>query len=342
MQISVTPTSYHRSDHRILIVADDPLLSRMLEHHLRRADFLVDVAETEIDAAAHLADHAPHILITDWQTATISGIDLCRRVRATTGIAWVYSIILTAYESTDQVLEAFEAGADDFLTKPFDIRELLARVRVGERIVVLERELARQTDETRQSSARLEIANRELARVNDRLREMARTDELTGLGNRRAAMDELARAWHDSHRHGTPLACVIFDIDHFKLVNDTHGHDIGDSVLVQLSREIQRCVRLNEQAFRIGGEEFLLICPRSGEADAAMAAERIRAAVERLDLQIGGTRIRTTVSLGVAERMDAMTDAGELLKSADTALYRAKDAGRNCVHLASTHSEPAA
>jgi len=281
----------------------------------------------------------PHIVITDWQTSAMTGIELCRRLRDLRDIAWIYSIILTAYESTDHVLEAFEAGADDFLTKPFDIRELLARVRVGERVVVLERELAKQTDETRRSSARLELANRELARVNERLRQMARTDELTGLGNRRAAMDELARAWHDAQRYGTPLACVIFDIDHFKLVNDTHGHDVGDAALVEIAREVQRCVRLNEQAFRIGGEEFLLICPRSSETDAAMAAERIRAAIDRMRMQICGTDMHCTISFGVAERSESMEDASDLLRIADRALYAAKNAGRNRVERASNHAD---
>ena len=206
--------------------------------------------------------------------------------------------------------------------------------RAGERIVDLERDLARKTREIFRNNAELEVAYRKLALANDKLQHMARTDELTGLGNRRAALTAMQEKWDEIEETWIPMAVVVLDLDHFKSINDTYGHDVGDLILAETARLLRENTRATEEVFRMGGEEFVLFCPQANASMAAVAAERMRAAMNEHVFERDGISFQVTVSLGVAERGPQMKGLDQLIKAADDALYAAKDAGRNCVRLA--------
>jgi len=312
---------------RILIVDDDPAALRLLEKHLSAAGCRVTTAANGIEALEIDSAQAPQMIITDWMMPEVDGLELCRRLRAGEETGFAYIIVLTASIEENRVVEALEAGADDFLTKPYNRQELLARVRAGERIVRLEAGMAERSREVSRYNARLAAAN-------DQLRVMATTDELTGLANRREALARLGEHWSLAVRHGDPLACIVADIDHFKQFNDTHGHAVGDTVLKTTAHVLRRTARYGEAACRIGGEEFLIICPRSTVPSAEMGAERVRSAVAGHMVEHNGTALSVTLSLGVAERTESMEGPDDLLKAADEALYAAKEAGRNRVCVA--------
>jgi diguanylate cyclase (GGDEF)-like protein len=325
---------------RILIVDDDPASLALLSRHLRTAGYIVLTAENGVEAIQVLVNEGPQIVITDWTMPEMDGVELCRAIRGHEGITFAYVIIVTARQSVeDSLVEAFEAGADDYLCKPFNPRELLARLRAGERIVDLQQELDSRNREVHWYVAKMEITNARLGEVNAELNRMATTDELTGLTNRREAINRLAYYWSAAERHSTPLACVAMDLDHFKNCNDKYGHAAGDTVLRETAAVLQRSARQDELVCRIGGEEFLALCPQSTEEMAAVGAERLRRAVEANVTHHGEIAIRTTMSVGVAERTAEMETPDDLLRAADRALYAAKDAGRNTVCRASSIAE---
>lgn len=318
----------------VLIVDDDQMALRLLEHHLTKAGYDVLRAENGLAALEIISREAPSIVISDWVMPEVDGIELCRMVRDNQHLGTVYIIILTGHSDVERIVEAFDAGADDYLSKPFNERELLARMRAGERIVDLERNLAQQQCELARRNAELEMTHRQLKEVNRELDQLATTDPLTNLPNRRAAMNAIDDAWSESERDHEPLAAVLIDIDHFKLFNDEHGHDVGDVVLCEIGRILDGVTRTSEHIYRIGGEEFLLLCPRSKASMAAIAAERMRREVAENPVHHNDMDLKVTISVGVAERVPAMKSVTDLLKAADLALYEAKKSGRNCVRLA--------
>ncbi len=324
---------------RVLIVDDDALALSALEHHLASAGY--EVIKAADGAAAMLALEAdgPPLVITDWQMPEMDGLELCRRIRAHEAIPFAYVIVVSAHTDDHRVVEAFDAGADGYLCKPYKADELLARVRAGERIVKLRDELDRRSREVHRYNAQIEIINRKLASANAELDRMATTDELTKLSNRREAMAKLAVAWNAAERHGHPLTCIAMDIDRFKRCNDAYGHHVGDVVLKETADVLRASARRDEPVYRVGGEEFLVVCPGTHEALASIGAERLRRAVEDNTIQDGEFTLRVTVSLGVAERTRTMSGPDDLLRAADNALYMAKDAGRNCIRLASASDE---
>ena len=332
----------HTRSRRILIVDDDPASLALLSRHLRTAGYTVLTAENGAEAIRVLVNEGPNIVITDWTMPEMDGVELCRAVRSHEGITFAYVIIVTARHSAeDSLVEAFEAGADDYLCKPFNPRELLARLRAGERIVDLQQELDSRNREVHWYVAKMEITNTRLGEVNAELNRMATTDELTGLTNRREAINQLARHWASAERHDSSLACIAMDLDHFKNCNDEYGHAAGDTVLRETADVLRRTTRQDELVCRIGGEEFLTLCPQSTEEMAAVGAERLRRAVESNVIRHGDVAIRTTMSVGVAERTADMKTPDDLLRAADRALYAAKDAGRNTVRRASSILESA-
>lgn len=322
-------------DRRVLLVDDDLDTVQLVQCHLHAAGYRVISASNAHDAMRILLEEAPPILITDWEMPDMSGLELCRNVRMHEGIRFVYVIILTAHVGEDRLVEAFETGVDDYVTKSASKKELLARLRAAERIVSLEADLARKTREVYRYNAEMELANRKLEIANEKLHLAATTDELTGLINRREAMRRLSEHWALATRHGEPLACISADIDHFKLFNDTYGHAIGDQVLRQTSATLRETARAEDVVCRVGGEEFLVLCPRSTADQALTAAERLRRAVQACIHVHGGTRLHVTISAGVAERLPSMTHPYDLLLAVDRALYDAKRAGRNQVVSAS-------
>jgi two-component system, cell cycle response regulator len=314
---------------RILVVDDDAAALQLLERYLRNAGYDVVTAANGAEALNIDLAVAPQMIITDWMMPELNGLELCRRLRAHPDLGFVYVIVLTAQAERDRVVEALNAGADDYLTKPYGREELLARVRAGQRIVHLQADLATRNREIAQTNTQLSL-------VNEKLRVMSVTDELTGLANRREALTRLAECWALAGRYGDPLSCMVADLDYFKRLNDTYGHAAGDRALKEIARRLQESVRAGELVCRLGGEEFLILCPRASVHAAQAAAERLRAAVAAAPVDWDGAQLPVTISLGVAERTAAMPSQEHLLKAADDALYAAKAAGRNRVCAAGT------
>ncbi len=313
---------------RILVVDDDPDSVQLLYEILTSCGYHVLTASGGTEAMAVDHAHAPQMIITDWRMPGIDGLELCRRLRAQEGGRFVYIFMLTADCVKSRAVEALNAGADEFLTKPYNREELLARVRAGERVVRLRGDLATRALEVSE-------CNVKLAAYNEKLQAVASQDELTGLFNRREALLSLAEHWALAVRQGSPLSCIMIDIDRFKRFNDTHGHKTGDLVLAETAHRLRASVRGGEKLCRFGGEEFLIICPGSSAAAAQRLAERLRQAVDSRPIKTKGVECNVTISLGLAERTESMTTSDDLLAAADAALYAAKRAGRNRVHVAS-------
>jgi diguanylate cyclase (GGDEF)-like protein len=255
---------------------------------------------------------APNLAILDWSMPKVDGLQVCRAVRERVGGQYVYMILLTSNNRDDDVLEGFNAGADDYITKPFDARQLKARVRSGARIVQLQQEL---------------IAARE------QLREKAMHDPLTGLLTRGAFFEicdgEIARA----SRRGQSLALMLADLDHFKAINDRYGHLAGDDVLRETAKRLRATFRRGDAVGRYGGEEFVALAVGCQLEDALGLAERFRESIGQAPVVTSAGAIEITTSVGVAV-IPGIDNSWTLLKAADEALYRAKAAGRNTVAYA--------
>jgi len=297
----------------VLIAEDDPLFRRILQSWLQRWDYTVTAAENGRDAWDVLQKgDAPQLLILDWMMPGMDGLELCRRIRNGEQTPYRYVLLLTAKDDKHDVVAGLEAGADDYLTKPFDVDELRARVRAGRRILELQEELIR-------AHGALEFE--------------AAHDRLTSLLNRGAIVDALHREVLRSLRTQDPLGIVMADIDFFKKINDSHGHLVGDSVLQEVARRLIATVRDYDLVGRYGGEEFLVVLPGCDARDLVTCAER-------LCRSIADTRISdldVTLSVGVASLRQGghrFLDSEALLRAADAALYTAKAEGRNRVAIA--------
>ena len=297
---------------RLLVVDDDALLRRSLNLQLTRAGYEVHDAEDGEAAWAMIERETYRFVITDWNMPGMSGPELVQRIRARPAAGYTYILMLTAHSDRLDVITGLQAGADDYLTKPFDQDELRARVGIGVRILELEAKL----QESLASAA-----------------ELAVRDGLTGLFNRRAFDDRLADEVQRAGRYRRPLSLLMIDIDHFKHYNDQHGHPQGDVLLRELSELFLSCVRSTDFVARHGGEEFAVILPETNPANALAVAGII---LERVcahpflyrETQPGGA---LTVSIGVSGNEDGLPEAERLLLTADQALYQAKRFGRNRV-----------
>jgi diguanylate cyclase (GGDEF)-like protein len=314
---------------QVLIVDDDPGTLHLLTHYLDRLGMEHVCCCDGQAALTMLETYQPKLIISDWEMPGIDGLELCRRVRARPGGNHLHFIMLTIHAAKEDLCKAFDAGVDDFLGKPFDEADLMARLRAAMRAVALHDELSRKNI----GSQRL---NAQLTNLNQRLEKLAITDDLTGLYNRREAMHRLEEHWAMCERYQRPVAAVMLDLDHFKRINDVHGHPAGDMVLKQLAEILGSCVRASDVVCRVGGEEFLVILPCQSQLEAQTCAERCRQAVAAHQFDIGESKIRATISAGVAMRQTRMTQCPELLEAADQALYAAKRSGRNAVCCAAT------
>jgi diguanylate cyclase (GGDEF)-like protein len=306
---------------RILAVDDDSVSLRLLEHHLVRDGHHVVKANNGFRALELAFQRDPQMVVTDWMMPEMDGIELCKALRRTSIGRGMYILILTGREEEARVVEAFDAGADEFVTKPFNPKILLARVRAGQRMI----ELREQTEVDHRERER-QVA--EMAVLNRRLETAAMTDVLTRLPNRRYAMRRLEQEVSSANRNGVPLSVIMIDIDHFKAINDEFGHDIGDQVLRETAQVLKRETRKGDEVCRLGGEEFLVICENSNLATGHQTAERIRAAVEEHTVPYG-LRRAITISGGVASLDAGPLSVDELLKEADRRVYAAKARGRN-------------
>ncbi len=304
---------------RILIAEDDPVSRRMLEAFLEKWGYEVLVATNGSEAWERLQqDDAPKLAILDWMMPGMDGVQVCQKMRERTHQPYVYILMLTAKNRKQDIVKGIEAGADDYLIKPFDAHELRAHLHAGKRILDLQEKL---------------IAAREVART------QATHDPLTGLWNHSAILDILRVELERAQRQGTGLGVAMADLDHFKQINDTYGHRAGDAVLREVAQRMRSAMRPYDSVGRYGGEEFLIVVPGSDAAGAMNQAERLRAATGTDLIQLTKKGLRVTVSLGVAARNESKsTDWESLLRAADAALYQAKRDGRDCARLASEAS----
>jgi len=289
---------------RVLIADDDRLSALMLEASLKASGYEVTVVSDGGEAWEILEpDDRPQIAILDWMMPIMDGLEVCRKVRRASG-PYVYILLLTGNTDPDSVVTGMDAGADDYIRKPFHPAELKARLRSGKRIVDLEEKLRRQ----------------------------ATHDALTRILNRGAIMERIAIEMERAYRENENLCIAMVDLDHFKDVNDTFGHSAGDTVLCETASRMSSVLRPYDSIGRYGGEEFIVVFPRCDVSAAAAIAERIRRSISIAPVGARNERISVTASIGIAEARNSK-DADAVIREADRALFRAKQAGRNRIEF---------
>jgi diguanylate cyclase (GGDEF)-like protein len=314
-ELPAAPEPCPHAPETILIAEDDPMFRRILQRWLESWGFSVLVANDGAQAWDILrSQDPPSMMILDWVMPGMDGLELCRRTRASRCGPYQYILLVTARDRIPDVVRGLDAGADDYLTKPFDKNELHARLRVGRRMLALQRDLLS---------------------AQEKLRFQATHDALTGLWNRGALLDLLQTEIERTLRTRSSLGVLMLDVDHFKRVNDTHGHLAGDAVLREIAQRVAQSTRAYDVIGRYGGEEFLVLLPTCDVAQTEASAERIRAAIAAQPFAAGGAQIPLTVSIGATVAPACGHSESEILSVADLALYDAKSAGRNrsVVHL---------
>jgi two-component system cell cycle response regulator len=303
---------------RILIVDDHEDNVELLRMRLEAWGYRTASERDGEAALAAVAAEPPDLVLLDVMMPKLDGFEVARRLKANRGLPFVPIIMQTALDSTDDKVQGLEAGADDYITKPIDFAELRARINSMLRIKRLQEVV--------------EERERELLEVNERLRHMSQTDGLTGLDNRRHIEERLREMWEHGQRLHEPVACVMADLDKFKSVNDTYGHQAGDAVLKQLAQILKREAREIDRVGRYGGEEFMLLLSGTVLDAAVTFAERVRKEVEGHTFTFEGGSLRRTASFGVsAWPHPRIRDCEALVRAADDALYVAKETGRNRV-----------
>jgi diguanylate cyclase (GGDEF)-like protein len=296
-----------------VLVADDSLvMRRLLEASLASWGYQPVSASDGKQAWDILSEpDPPPIAILDWMMPGMSGLEICRRLRERGAPPYVYVILLTSRGLREDIVEGMNAGADDYVVKPFDKHELEVRLRAGRRIIELQTELLR---------------------TQEKLREQATRDPLTGIWNRASILEMLERELDRARRESSPLGLLLLDLDHFKQLNDTRGHQFGDQALLQFARRIQSAVRSYDSFGRYGGEEFLILAPHCGRPELLAQAERLRNAVAARPFEVDGAAVALTVSIGASSfEPGSGASSLELIRAADDALYEAKRTGRNRV-----------
>lgn len=292
---------------KVLIVEDDPISRRLLESFLHKWGYDVLIT-SDGDAAweAMQKPDAPSLVISDWMMPNMNGLELCGNIRAMKKSRYTYFIILTTKAEKEDVIEGLQAGADDFLIKPFDRNELRYRLKIGERIIRLEH----------------------------RILELANSDALTNVLNRRAFIEKMEMELQRSRRTHIPLSLIFADIDYFKKINDSYGHQLGDIVLQKFAGMLSESVRPYDFVGRYGGEEFVICLPHADIIQSRSVAERIRTRVEKMKIfpPDDPKPVTITASFGVASyRLESEDSLDSITGRADEAMYTAKREGRNCV-----------
>jgi diguanylate cyclase (GGDEF)-like protein len=287
---------------RVLAAEDNPVFQYMLRTLLGRWGYEAVVAQDGNEALRILeSGDTPRLVILDWMMPGIDGVEICRRVRSANKEPYIYIVLLTGRTESQDLVEGMDAGADDYLTKPFNSHELRVRIRAGRRILDLQ----------------------------DALRRQATHDGLTGLMNRHSILARLSEEIARHNRERQPLSLLMVDLDRFKSVNDTYGHLAGDAVLSEAAARMSAVSRCYDGLGRYGGEEFMVVLPGCDLAAAMAQAERLREAIGVLPFAIPNRDLSVTCSIGVA-----VADGGgpqALIRHADGALYQAKAQGRNRV-----------
>ncbi len=301
-----------------IIVADDSrVYRRLVEEALAAEQYEIHCASNGTEAVNLFLKHYPAVVITDWEMPDLTGIELCAKIRQQQK-SYTYVILLTSNTDKDQIVHGLRAGADDYLTKPFHAGELLARVGVGYRVAALYREIEEK---------------------NRMLEELALTDSLTGLPNRRATEDWATRQLSGAARHGFAVWIVIADLDRFKRINDSYGHEAGDQVLKKFAAIVRTNTRSSNLCGRLGGEEFVIVLSQTDRSGACIAIERLRQNLEHEKFDFAGSAVSVTASFGISGfQGKGAPQFSELLRQADDALYVAKRNGRNRVQFAAESS----
>jgi diguanylate cyclase (GGDEF)-like protein len=298
-----------------VLIADDSVVSRhLLEVTLRKWGYDVESSSDGLAAWNRLQrPDAPALAILDWVMPGLTGPEVCRLVRQLHSDQYTYLILLTSKSLKEDLIEGMQAGADDYVTKPFDQHELEVRLRAGIRIIELQTAL---------------VAARE------ELRDQASRDSLTRLWNRSTIFELLDRELARMHREGHAVGLVMMDLDEFKSINDTYGHLVGDAVLREAARRLTTACRAYDSVGRYGGEEFLIILPGCDDLCMLTHSERLRTAISGEPMRIGGTDLRISASFGCTVAHASIHTTPEMLvRAADTALYTAKAEGKNCVRI---------
>ena len=295
---------------KILIAEDDNVTRHILEKSVTEMDFEVVSCKNGHDAWKILqSENPPHLLILDWMMPGMDGLEICRKVREQAKEPYTFILLLTSKGEQDDFVKGMEAGADDYVVKPFNHNDLRVRLKAGRRIVEL---------------------NEELLYVRDNLEKQATHDKLTGLYNRHFMVEILEKEFSRALRHQSDLSCLLLDLDNFKDVNDTFGHTFGDLVLREFSAGLDQNIRKSDISIRYGGEEFMVLLPNTGIAGAQNIAEKIRATCEKKRYDDGHNSTTVTVSIGIASiKQHQLIDDKEIVACADKALYRSKAEGRN-------------
>lgn len=301
----------------VLIAEDDPVFRHLLASWLQRWKYRVVAVDNGLDAWELLQrENSPQMAILDWMMPGMDGIDVCRRIRGNDNGRYRYVVLLTSKDDKHDVVAGLDAGADDYLTKPFALEELRARIRAGKRVLELQEALLH---------------------AHQALQFEAEHDPLTSLWNRGAIFKVMEKEAQRSRRDGKSLGIVMADLDHFKEINDSYGHLVGDAILKETGSRLAAAVRSYDWVGRYGGEEFLIIVPGCDVAGLAASAERLRRSVSEQPFETRAGPLSVTLSLGAviagAGKMETL-DCEALLRAADEALYAAKAKGRNRIESA--------
>jgi len=295
---------------KILIIDDSPDALAIAKRRLMTECSDVICAQDGASGLMAAKKESPDLILLDVDMPNLSGFEVCQRLKADPDLCMIPVLFLSGSNTPEDKVHGLDLGAVDYIAKPFDVFELQARVRAALRTKKLQ----------------------------DLLIEHANIDPLTGLPNRRALMDRLGQEWARIARHGGRLSFIMADIDHFKNVNDTYGHTMGDRLLQEVAKIFAKECRNVDMPARYGGEEFAIIVPNETITDSVKLAERCRREIEKMSLSLNRRSIGVTVSFGVAEALD-MSDIEDLIKKADAALYQAKQNGRNLVKYEAPHAQ---
>jgi two-component system, cell cycle response regulator len=300
---------------KILLADDEPIARTMLEHWLAGWGYEVTLARDGESALQALKDdNELRLLVVDWVMPKKDGIEVCKAIRSGPQEPYVYIVLLTAKDDKSDIIAGLDAGADDYLVKPCNPLELKVRLRAGRRVIELQEQLVK---------------------ARESLRFEAMHDSLTGLLNRGAVLEQLTKELVRASRRGAPVSVLMGDLDHFKTINDTHGHVAGDAVLRETARRLKAGVRAYDSVGRLGGEEFIAVLPECDAKTGLSVAQRLCRSLSDTPTQFAGTPITHSISIGVASTDQfGSSNAAELIRAADAALYRAKHAGRSRALLA--------
>jgi diguanylate cyclase (GGDEF)-like protein len=294
-----------------LIADDDVVSSKILEKNLKNWGYKVIIAKDGQEAWKILQKRKIKLAILDWMMPKIDGIEICQKLRSNHRKHYTYIILLTSKDQKKDIIKGLNSGADDYIKKPFEIQELQARLKTGKRVIELEEKLIKAKKE---------------------FEKLANKDGLTDLWNRRHMLEILEKEIHRSQREKQPVATIMVDIDKFKHINDSFGHNVGDQVLLEISKRLRCCIRDYDEIGRYGGDELLIVLTNRNLKNAAIVAERLRKTISDKKIQTYKGLLDVSISLGVASSEKQIKYTSDcMILASDNALLEAKEKGRNRV-----------